>query len=101
MKLLFSFLIPYFFCLCFYVIILTYINEDEFKFKKLAKVINYFFVVLFLASLIIFIYYLFDYESCYVDKFACDLENIFGGIIVGIIRSLRIFFFPTLFYFYI
>ena len=79
--------------------ILTYINEDEFKFKRLAKAINYFFGILFLISLIIFIYSLFGFESCYRDKFACDLENIFGGIIIGVIRSLAIFFFPTLFYF--
>ena len=100
MKLLFSYLIPYFFCLCFYVMIISYINEDEFKFKRLAKAINYFFVILFLISLITFIFNLIIFESCYRDAFACDLENMFGGIIVGAIRSLMVFCFPTFFYFH-
>ena len=99
MKLLFSYLIPYFFCLCFYVMIISYINEDEFKFKRLAKAINYFFVILFLISVVTFFFNLFIFESCDSGTFACDLENMFGGIIVGVIRSLMVFCFPTFFYF--
>ena len=41
----------------------------------------------------------FIFESCDSGTFACDLENMFGGIIVGLIRSLMVFCFPTFFYF--
>ena len=71
---------------CFYMIILQFVNEDNFENKKFKKFVNYFFLLLFAFSLVVSIC-LYNLKDNFIDSILYAL----GGLII--------FFFPTGIYF--
>tara|TARA_Y100001970_G_scaffold255289_1_gene331847 strand:+ start:9112 stop:9432 length:321 start_codon:yes stop_codon:yes gene_type:complete len=75
----------FFITLCFYVLIINSVNEDNFKIIFIKKFINYFFLLLLVISLIVFA------RIIYIEGWF--------SILRALISALLILFFPTGIYF--
>jgi len=98
-KPLLQILLGFFINFAFYLMILTFVNEDDFKSKLIKKFVNNYFIILSIITIITFVVFFNSYEVCYEDNFVCNLANSVGGFFYALIRALMIFFFPTGIYF--